>query len=83
MQTVMARNGYSGLSVRLVSTTPKAAMADTCKKRWHHYCLDGSSLSPAGARGIIAGGVLFLVIVVAASAFLVLRWRRRSPAAAT
>ena len=63
VQVLMERKGFPGLSATLVSTTTESALSGTCTKRYGHWCLDGSSLTPAGVKGIIAGCVLFIVLV--------------------
>lgn len=41
------------------------------------FCLDGTSLSKGDVAGIIIGGSVFVILVVAVTAFLIIRLRRR------
>ena len=52
--------------------------AKICKKKFGHWCLDGTSLDKADVAGIIVGGCIFVILVAVAAAFLVLRMRRRA-----
>ena len=49
----------------------------TCKRKFTHWCLDGTSLDRADVAGIIVGGCIFVIIVLAAIAFFALRISRR------
>lgn len=61
------------MTVTGITFTTKQSTANTCTKRFHHWCLDGRSLTPSGVRGIIAGGVLFIVLVAAIGGFFTYR----------
>ena len=71
----MATYGGVNVTTTLKSTSAKSAVTGTCTKQYHHWCLDGTSLTPAGVRGIIAGGVLFLASVAALSVYYIRKRR--------
>ena len=69
-QKLMVKYGAYEMSFSLHSTTALSSVTGECKKKYHHWCLDNTSLSLAGVRGIIAGGVLFIVIAACVSFFV-------------
>ena len=78
VQREMAANGAQ-VKARVVnmssktSTSSATPLAQTCTKSYHHWCLDNKSISPSGVRGIIAGGVIFVVLVAALLGYAVYR----------
>lgn len=47
-----------------------------CRQSYGQFCLDGTGLSAAGVKGIIAGGVIFLVILISLGCVLLDRFNR-------
>ena len=48
--------GVQLLTAVATSPTPREAHLDTCESRYWRLCLDGTGLTPAALKGIVAGG---------------------------
>ncbi|KAK9802627.1 hypothetical protein WJX73_006745 [Symbiochloris irregularis] len=73
----LARYGLPGVSVVVTSTQAQQGVDGQCQTKWHSFCLDGSGLTVAGVRGIIAGGVIFIVLCIIAAIWCCRRMKRR------
>ena len=66
-------------SITLAATVlpPPPPSSTPCKRKFTHWCLDNTSLDKADVAGIIVGGCIFVIIVLAAVAFLGVHLVRR------
>eukprot|EP00891_Asterochloris_glomerata_P003804 jgi/Astpho2/3804/Aster-04332 len=65
LTTALQAQGESAWGITLVNTSqvvPGATVPGaTCKNVFGPWCLDNTHLTPAGVKGIIAGGIIFLI----------------------
>lgn len=65
LATALQAQGESAWGITLVNTSqvkPGATVPGaTCKNVFGPWCLDNTHLTPAGVKGIIAGGIIFLI----------------------
>ena len=80
MQAQATADNYNLQFNAAASNISLTSSSTGCNKKFGKYCLDGTSLSKGDVAGIIVGGSIFVIIVIAAIAFLAIRILRRRSA---